>query len=618
MKRRLALTCEVADRETPTSLVSRLAIRNMVRDASEFCLDMGLRWKRITMGDAKEVARLAEIAGLPAAPLQRYTIRSIGPACHKVGRELASNRSIKRMGGEHCPLCLKESVGELGFAGAFRRADWQFLSIRCCEVHLTPLVPLPEEKFATHAYDFARVVEKQWSLVSAAAEKATDLRREPTPLEQYIRRRLSGWRGKDWIDGLALPVVSKSSEMLGMRMLFGPQAGSTQLTDPDWHRCGEAGFDVLRLGPPALIRALKEFKAEFRSPFASHNRDFGGFFLWLSRDLSMSGTEPVRKVVRQFILENYPVVAGSCILGRQIDRPLCLTLGSVEKSLGIRQERLVNMLIEVDPACDATDPPTFVKVGQLELLKQRIKDIVSFQEARQLLGCSTHYVAGFARAGMLRRRRDAADKTYLSREDLVAFIRPVTDLPTAAPSSGLVTIYEASTRLRRSVVKIYSHFLKGDFRRARRDPSRHGVDALLLDPGEILEATTQPLETTEPSLDDVRRLLQINHATLFLLTKAGHLPTFTARPPISSYPRKHIRMADVEIFSRHYISLGKLCGEIGARSHGGIVARLAAAGIRPAFLGERITRIYRRSELIDQQWPGLSSGARAAVRRDDS
>ena len=46
----------------------------------------------------------------------------------------------------------------------------------------------------------------------------------------------------------------------------------------------------------------------------------------------------------------------------------------------------------------------------------------------------------------------------------------------------------------------------------------------------------EPIGTAEPSMDDVLRLLQINHATLFLLTKAGHLPTFTARHPTRQVP----------------------------------------------------------------------------------
>jgi hypothetical protein len=153
--------------------------------------------------------------------------------------------------------------------------------------------------------------------------------------------------------------------------------------------------------------------------------------------------------------------------------------------------------------------------------------------------------------------------------------------------------------------------LEGGFRHTRRDPSKHGIDALLLNPEEVIEAMKEPIGTAEPSMDDVRRLLQINHATLFLLTKAGHLPTFTARHPTRQFPRKHIRMKDVEIFSRQYISLGKLCRETGAKSHGGVVARLTAVEVRPVFGGERITRIYARRELIEQQWAGLSPGSKS-------
>ncbi len=593
---RLALTCEIADRETPTSYASRLAVRNMVSGASEFCLDMGLSWKVLSMGDAQEIRRLADLAGAPPALLQRYAIRSIGPARHRIGSELATNRSIQRMGTAHCPLCIRESVAETGFSGAYRRVDWQFLSVRCCEIHRTPLVTLPAEKFATHAYDFASVTRKHWETVVASAESAVS--REPTDLETYIRKRLTRWQGNEWIDSLPLPVLSKASEMLGMRMRFGASAVSSQMSDEQWHACGQTGFEVLREGPSGLRTVLQGFKAEYRSPFASHNRDFGSFFLWLTRENSASGLETLRKVVRQFIDDNYPVVAGSVILGRKVDRPTCVTLGSVEKQLGIRQERLVHMLAQVDPtSCDLSNPPTHLTRPQIQMLEQRIHDIVPLQNAVEFMGCTVYYATEFVKKGMLAKSRDAADRTYLSKADLSAFIAPVTALQLADPDHHLLPIRAVSKQLRRSVTEIYKSFLDNQFSQACRNPAKHGIDSLLLDPREVLLALKKPTPTPDLGLDEVRQYLQINHAALQLLGKAGHLPTYKTHHHASGYPRKYIKKCHVEKFDEAFISLSKLRREIGKDSHGGLLKKLAAKRINPKFIGERVTRIYLKSDL---------------------
>lgn len=85
---RLALTCELADRETPTSFASRLAVRNMVGSAGEFCLDVGLNWKSLRMGNSTEIARLSAISRASPPDLQRYAFRSLGQARQKLDESL--------------------------------------------------------------------------------------------------------------------------------------------------------------------------------------------------------------------------------------------------------------------------------------------------------------------------------------------------------------------------------------------------------------------------------------------------------------------------------------------------------------------------------------------------
>jgi hypothetical protein len=58
MGTRLALTCRLETRETPTSFLSRLAARNGISAASDFSLDMGIDWKNLRLGKLGYVDKL--------------------------------------------------------------------------------------------------------------------------------------------------------------------------------------------------------------------------------------------------------------------------------------------------------------------------------------------------------------------------------------------------------------------------------------------------------------------------------------------------------------------------------------------------------------------------------
>ncbi|EPZ75172.1 hypothetical protein M798_15180 [Brucella melitensis ADMAS-G1] len=148
------------------------------------------------------------------------------------------------MSAKLCPVCLTESVAATGFSGAFRRLDWQFVAIKSCDIHQVALINLPAEKFATHAYDFARVVQKHWRTVQQAA--ISPLACKETSLEQYIRKRLSGWKGTDWLDRLSLPAIAKASETLGVRVKYGAYASSQGVGNIDSQTVSQVGFEVLK------------------------------------------------------------------------------------------------------------------------------------------------------------------------------------------------------------------------------------------------------------------------------------------------------------------------------------------------------------------------------------
>jgi hypothetical protein len=593
--RRLGLTCIPVDRETPTSFTARLAARNMVVRAGDFCLDMRLDWRAIIMGNAEEIGRLADLAGVSASSLQRYAPRSKGPARHKIGRELATNRTIRRMGSECCPICLTDSVNRLGFAGAFRRLDWQLVSVRCCEIHHVPLISLRDERLASHAYDFASVVKKNWGLLQHAAETLSS--RKPTGLEDYIRQRLAGHVGDRWVDELALPVVSKASEMLGMRMIFGAKAKSTSRTEADWHVCGQQGYSVLKGGPSALIDVLQDLKAEFRSPISSHNRDIGAFFHWLGRDLSAREPEPIRRIVRQFVWDNYPVISGMPVLGRANHQPHCVTLGSVEKNLGIRQERLIAMLSSITGTSRKKQQRGHLTRQEVEDLRVRIGDIVPIHAAGSVAGCSYHNVTELIKAGLLSKRSNGASTLSLSRSQIDALIRPVRGLPEGIPNPKLMPIEDVRQLTARRLVLIYKHFLDDKLPSARRDPAKHGINALLLDPEETTRVLTGPNEHHGFRIERMLRHLGINHVAYQWLVRDGHLRTRRVKTDSMKAPRTYISDNEIEAFKQAFVTMPELGERLGATNRGELFRMLEKLTLQPLYSRGGASKIYHRRDV---------------------
>lgn len=299
MGTRLALTCRLETRETPTSFLSRLAARNGISAASDFSLDIGIDWKNLRLGKLSTIAELARLSGADKKALQQYTFSVQGPACWTVNGEFASNKVAARTRVPCCPHCALEAFNKHGFAGVFSRADWHFLSVRCCEIHHVPIMRLPPPKYAVDSYDTVSLMREHWAMIEAAAHAPTT--RQPTRLEHYLRKRISGWNDNSWLHRWRLPIALRASELLGVRLLFGAKARTTQMSEDQLHLAAEAGFDVLNGGKEVLREKLLAFHSENTIGFGTHHSDMGVFFAWLTREFKDNGIDELRAFVREFI-----------------------------------------------------------------------------------------------------------------------------------------------------------------------------------------------------------------------------------------------------------------------------------------------------------------------------
>ncbi|WPZ14559.1 TniQ family protein [Nitratireductor rhodophyticola] len=591
----LGLSCDLAERETPTSLASRLAIRNNSGGAIGFCLDMGLKWNALIRGEASEIARLAELSGAHASTLQRFACRVVTGGRVRIGRETLVRGSIIRTCPRACPYCLRGSIAENGFSGAFCRADWQLVSNRTCELHHTPLLSLPSEQHANGNYDFAEVVRKHWLQITNISNTATD--RAPSDLEHYLRKRLSGKRGETLIDRLSLQVVCKASETLGARVEFGPDIRFSDLSESQLHVAGGTGFKVLQGSADRVRGVLLDLKAEFAGRFAYYNRDLGIFYVWLnSHARSSRGAKALADLVREHIVENYPLEPGVKILGRRIDNPRCFSLTRSRRSLGVRREKFARLIASTTATSDdEADQPANLTLQQMEALQEKTNDMMTIVEASCTLACRYEQVVRFIRAGLLVQRKDRTAVPYLSRIEVEALIAPVRNLKTARPGpklSPLASVYKAT---RASVHEIFHCFLEGRLTSARRDPTKTGIEALLLEPEEVMRCLATP-SAGDPPMAHVAQQLRLDTRTIRYLEKRGELRIYTARHPYMRGRRSFVGAVELQRFQKEFITVGELSAILGIPS-GPLAVKLDAKGLRPRKVPKRVRRIYRRADI---------------------
>ena len=585
--RSLALTCDLFDRETPTSLVSRLAQRNRCGSASDFCLDVGLDWKSIIRGDAEEISRLADFAKVSASDLQRYTIRNVSKSRFRIGREVGTISTIRRTHTSICPNCIADSYSKHGPRGLFRRADWQLVSVRICEVHSRTLIRLPLEHVAIRNYDTAAQILQHFDLIKKMRNYGAIT--PPTGLENYFRARLAGGCRKEWIDRLTLGVVSRCSEMLGARILFGPGAKARELSDRMLHEAGGAGFDILRRGPDALRACLIELKQGHLEGDGYHTEDLGLFFYWLTASRAPKELRPIRGIVRDFVVDYYPLDPGRVILGQVIHCPKLISLREASRRLRIRQTRIRSLCAAAGIV--PREAPASLSENDLQNLVSYLGRFATFKETAAHIGCG-FTLSRLDELGMIAKREIEPGVWRYTWTDIENFLKPIEDLPIRKEGAQLRNLWTTCKQLKCTFAEVFVMIQSGLLRNAARLPGAANFAALLLDPDEVRGHLALGIPQ-DPLLREVAMKLRSNGRTVHYLAKHGLLKIRKMRHPSSRNMRWYVDRHSLEQFLELHVTIGLLAEALGTVA-GPLVNRLNKMQIEPVLAAPRVSRIYDR------------------------
>lgn len=331
--------------ETPVSWAARQAAFHTGGRLGPFLNDMGIPIADLARGKLEAVERLCSVAEQDLAPVLGNAIMAVGKRRFRLrGEEFAAEFTTGPV-TRFCPLCLDEDiVGHGDPRVAMRhRLHWRIASIRTCPTHRIPLSNVRIGKRNDMAHELQAMDE---TIAEEGVFAASSETREPSPLQKYVERRLEGPVGTTWLDTQAIDQATRTTEMLGGLMAFGPSQKAAEMTEDMWDVAGRTawpliveGGDVIR---DMLARQLKACQRQNGHP--SPRNAFGMLYGWLFASKLSKDPGAIREIVRDVIIDNVPLMPGQMLLGATVIEPRYASIASIAKAEHLHSKTLTNVL----------------------------------------------------------------------------------------------------------------------------------------------------------------------------------------------------------------------------------------------------------------------------------
>ncbi|NIX77351.1 TniQ family protein [Microvirga terricola] len=578
--------------ETPTSLVSRLAMLHGIPSVRTFALDVGFPFQAIVDGDLRALTALAELAGQPIEPLAAAAIQRSGNSFCFRGQEL-TRFSLRRARTVACPRCLAEDLAESAMPWmASGRASWLLNSVRICMHHHVPLVELAHAHTPQILHDFARSVAPALANIPCLAEEAIE--EAPTAMETYLRDRIDGKRGPAWLDALPWYAAARICEIIGAVVEFGVRAPIRTFNDVEWRRAGATGFQIAAGGHEGIRACLEAMR---RSPSRRSDNGgpqawFGHLHTWLTHTQADPAYDPLRDIIIDLLRETVPLGPQTRFFGRQVvERRRFYSIRTASREKGLHPKRLRRILVAtgIIPADhqNLTDDRIVFEATSAEQVLMRAQRAISHKEAETYLNAgrvqtqllAKHgFIRPFAACGKVSLRRHAYDPADLEAF-LVALLSRAVPIATFKPP--VHPIAQAAKRANCGAAEIVHLILDKKLRWVGRKANERGYASILVNTEEVKRLVRSD-HGDDLTRRQVETLLRTSTRVVDALVANGILPTKPAISPLNRCPYMAIPKRALDAFMVEYGSLQEIARERGFHFMA-LKRRLMAKNIEPAF-----------------------------------
>lgn len=560
---------------------------------ADFSVDLGYQFRRFLNCEDEPLKRLAEAAGLQSAELNdliSWTGRPIGDVRMEFRGEILTSKAVRSPVIRGCKTCLREDAGKAPgnpVSMMALRGDWLMREVSMCCQHQRPLEPLWEALRPVDRYDTGKHFPGHLERILERETKGSIQR--PTPYDLWLDERLETGKDPTWLAGHGLFAATTMCSLLGATL----SSGSSK-SNGDRSTAHQTGFAVLAEGEESLRTALQQQADSAGGAHVAPHQTFGKLYAALGDYLADIQFTPFRTILRECILETWPIAAGDVVLGETVPERILHTPTTAAKETGLGTRLVEQFLVDAGAIPENDDRPfarrTFDAVKYSDLLAE-IVTLVGPLEMQAAIGATKAQLRSLRDDGVLVPRiakskikspwRIADGLDLLSELDALA-------VSISEGKDGWEDIQSASKRKRLRVGNIIEAVRQAELTLGRVNATT-GYRFLMVMKAEINEMAQQVAQSRFhnreasngiPASAFARSIGMRSEGWFQSLFEAGHVSGSWVHHPVTNVRILYVSDEDITAFNRHFLTLPQMQIEFGLHQNT-CAARLRAARVAP-------------------------------------
>ncbi len=571
---KLALTLRPAALEIPTSFLSRLAARNGCPDMASFCSDVGLDLLAISNGEEGALKELCHLAGLPKGAFVMTAVMKTTNMGYRIGHETFEYGTFDRAQVRVCPKCLLEQHrASHHLWDKTHQFHWQIPQIECCHMHNERLLTISCRSLRLRRFDTSLAIKNAWNEIQSADHPMI-----ADGFDRHLSERLIRRRRRSLCDQMSIPLLCRIAEALGVVLTYGRSQRLSDLDSSARRRALLKGFELLMTGENALFDALTEFSKRTARKSGRYSwPHFGALRNYLYRDLDYSeGLDKFRELMHRYVVNRYPVPAGTIVFGKEIEKRRVHTLTSARKYLKVRRDLFEEILLD-SRLGHRDENGAFVLDGILtveavEGLRAVTSRFLSRKEVAGFLGISENVVKELQKRKVLRPRtgqdhweRKGYDTAYL--QGMLDRIFDGTRAFRSAPD-GSYTLSDVTRRTQCRVADIVELILSGHVKVTGRIGHDLALKNLLVSKADVSKALSKQPRNGFTKEELVQRW-SMGRPNLNRLIETGVLRQKRMKHSRSRVTGMLVPAEDVEAYERDRCKKGAGVSDLSVETCGG-------------------------------------------------
>jgi len=436
----------------------------------DFLQDFDLSINKLMALHPGVLAAVAQLADLDDAQLSELTswtgVPQAGVRMAYRGEEIVS-RAIRSPEVRGCPACLRDDA--LGVADPLvtmaMRGDWLLRHSLVCRRHERLLVPLWTATRPVTRYDTqARLSDILPSVLDGSVAQASIV---PSPFDCWLNDRLQAMDDTTRLGEHSLNVVSTMCKLLG-DLILGPPESPQQLDQNNHlHNVYAAGFKCMSGGRGAVEDFL-DYRLTKRGPADGATKVFGALYRKLGDVQSYdTGFDPFREMVRERVLNTWPIAAGETVLGKVVSKRRLHSIASLAQETGLKERTLRPRLVAggiVDRHDGGADARVIFSAEAVTGFAFNMAGLTFLSEVRREMGATEAQVDGLVAEGLIQPQLCGSGmRRVWAVEDGLAIIERLTRraVPIQPEAAGWEHVQDAAHRMRAPLAAVFRGIEEG-------------------------------------------------------------------------------------------------------------------------------------------------------------